>query len=292
MNQFFTNFAVQGNRLFSSVILWNILIKSVYALMVILGAVLIIRVGNKFIDKLIKEEEGKEIRRKNTLMLLLKSVLKYTVYFFAGIIILSIFGLPVTSLIAGAGIFGLAIGFGGQSLVKDIINGFFILFENQFSVGDYVETAGQEGIVEELGLRTTIIRNFAGQVHIIPNGEIGQVTNYSEGKMRVLVDVGISYDENPSEAINKLEELCQIIAQEKEDILLEGPTVLGVQELADSSVVLRILAKVKPMEQWAMGRYIKQRVKEYLDEVGIEIAYPHLVLLSKGDNEEVNIQQE
>lgn len=292
MNQFFNNFAVQGNRLFSSVLLWNILIKAVYAALVILGAVLIIRVGNKFIDKLIKEEEGKEIRRKNTLMLLLKSVLKYTIYFFAGIIILSIFGVPVTSLIAGAGIFGLAIGFGGQSLVKDIINGFFILFENQFSVGDYVETAGQEGIVEELGLRTTIIRNFAGQVHIIPNGEIGQVTNYSDGKMRVLVDVGISYDENPSEAIDKLEELCQIIAQEKGDVLLEGPTVLGVQELADSSVVLRILAKVKPMEQWAMGRYIKQRVKEYLDEVGIEIAYPHLVLLSKGNNEEVNSQQE
>ena len=292
MNQFFNNFAVQGNRLFSSVLLWNILIKAVYAALVILGAVLIIRVGNKFIDKLIKEEEGKEIRRKNTLMLLLKSVLKYTIYFFAGIIILSIFGVPVTSLIAGAGIFGLAIGFGGQSLVKDIINGFFILFENQFSVGDYVETAGQEGIVEELGLRTTIIRNFAGQVHIIPNGEIGQVTNYSDGKMRVLVDVGISYDENPSEAIDKLEELCQNIAQEKGDVLLEGPTVLGVQELADSSVVLRILAKVKPMEQWAMGRYIKQRVKEYLDEVGIEIAYPHLVLLSKGNNEEVNSQQE
>ncbi len=292
MNQFFNNFAVQGNRLFSSVLLWNILIKAVYAVLVILGAVLIIRVGNKFIDKLIKEEEGKEIRRKNTLMLLLKSVLKYTIYFFAGIIILSIFGVPVTSLIAGAGIFGLAIGFGGQSLVKDIINGFFILFENQFSVGDYVETAGQEGIVEELGLRTTIIRNFAGQVHIIPNGEIGQVTNYSDGKMRVLVDVGISYDENPSEAIDKLEELCQIIAQEKGDVLLEGPTVLGVQELADSSVVLRILAKVKPMEQWAMGRYIKQRVKEYLDEVGIEIAYPHLVLLSKGNSEEINSQQE
>ncbi len=291
MSQFFNNFALRGNQFFSSVLLWNILLNAVYGLLVILAASLVIKMGYKFIDRLIKDEVGKEIRRKNTLMLLLKSVLKYTVYFFAGVVILSIFGVPVASLIAGAGIFGLAIGFGAQSLVKDVINGFFILFEDQFSIGDYVEAAGQEGIVEELGLRTTIIRNFAGQAHIIPNGEIGQITNYSDGKMRVLVDVGISYDENPSEAIDELNKLCEIIAKEKEDILLEGPNVLGVQELADSSVVLRILAKVKPMEQWAMGRYIKQRVKEYLDEIGIEIAYPHLVLLSKENVPEIDKEE-
>lgn len=291
MSQFFNNFTVQGNQLFSTVLLWNILLKAVYGILVLLAASLVIKMGNKFIDRLIKDEAGKEIRRKNTLMLLLKSILRYIVYFFTGVVILSIFGVPVASLIAGAGVFGLAIGFGAQSLVKDVINGFFILFEDQFSVGDYVEAAGQEGIVEELGLRTTIIRNFAGQIHIIPNGEIGQITNYSDGKMRVLVDVGISYDENPSEAIDELNKLCEIIAKEKEDVLIEGPIVLGVQELADSSVVLRILAKVKPMEQWAMGRYIKQRVKEYLDEIGIEIAYPHLVLLSKGNVPEIDKEE-
>lgn len=281
------NFIRQGNRLLvSSALLWNIILKIGYSVLIIFGAIIIIKIGNRFIDRLIKEEEGKDIRRKKTMMLLLRSILKYTIYFFTAVIILSIFGLPVASLIAGAGILGLAVGFGAQSLVKDVINGFFILFENQFSVGDYVEAAGKEGIVEELGLRTTIIRNFAGQVHIIPNGEIGQVTNYSEGKMRVLVDVGISYDESPSEAIEHLNKLCETIAKEKADVLMEGPTVLGVQELAESSIVLRILAKVKPMEQWAMNRYIKQRVKEYLDEVGIEIPYPHRVLISKGNTEE------
>ncbi|MFW6287786.1 MAG: mechanosensitive ion channel family protein [bacterium] len=287
---FLNTFVQQGNSFFSSAFFISISLNVVYSILVLLGAILIISFGNKYIDRLIKDEEGKEIRRKNTLMLLLKSILKYTIYFFAAIIVLSIFRVPVASLIAGAGILGLAVGFGAQSLVKDIINGFFILFEDQFAVGDYVEAAGREGLIEELGLRTTIIRNFAGQKHIIPNGEIGQVTNFSEGKMRVLVDVGITYEENPSYAIDKLNELCEQIAKEKADILLEGPKVLGVQELADSSVVLRIVAKVKPMEQWSMGRYIKQRVKEYLDEVGIDIAYPHLILLPK-ENEslEVNV---
>ncbi|MFP4662516.1 MAG: mechanosensitive ion channel family protein [Halanaerobiales bacterium] len=286
----FSNFVQQGNSFLSSAFFISTVMNIVYGILVFLGAILIIFIGNKYIDKLISDEEDKQIRRKNTLMMLLKSILKYTIYFFTAVIILSIFGIPVASLIAGAGILGLAIGFGAQSLVKDVINGFFILFEDQFAVGDYVEAAGKDGLVEELGLRTTIIRNFAGQKHIIPNGEIGQVTNYSEGKMRVLVDVGITYEENPSYAIDKLNELCEQIAKEKADILMEGPKVLGVQELADSSVVLRILAKVKPMEQWYMGRYIKQRVKEYLDEVGIDIAYPHLIVLPK-ENEslEVNV---
>lgn len=284
MNQFFSNIAGQWSQIFPSALLLDIILKVIYSILIVLCAVIIIKIGNRFIDRVIKNEDEKRVRRKNTLILLLRSILKYTVYFFAIVIVLSIFGVPVASLIAGAGIFGLAIGFGGQSLVKDIINGFFILFEDQFVVGDYVEIAGNKGIIEELGLRTTIIRNFAGQIHIIPNGEIGQVTNYSEGEMRVLVDVGISYDENPSEVISELKKLCAIIAREKD--LVEGPEVLGVQELGESSVVLRIMAKVKPMEQWAMGRYIRLRVKEYFDQVGIEIAYPHLVLLSKGNTTE------
>jgi small conductance mechanosensitive channel len=260
----------------------------VFAVLILIGSLFVLKFGNKIIDRLIEKQKTQSIRRRRTLMLLLKSIFRYTVYFVSGIIILSIFGVPVASLIAGAGIIGLAIGFGAQNLVRDIINGFFILFEDQFAVGDYIKAAGLEGIVEEIGVRTTNIRDFGGELHIIPNGEISQVTNYSSGNMRVMVDVGVSYDENPAEVIGILEELCQEIALEKAEIITDGPVVLGIQELASSSVVIRIWAKVKPMEQWAMGRYIRQRIKERFDERGIEIAYPHMVLLSKDSKEEIN----
>lgn len=276
----------------TSEMLFNFLIKVLAGIFVIVISMIIIKIGNRFLDNLVRNKKRSQItdRRKNTLIMLLKSVLRYGVYFFASMIILSIFGVPVTSLLTGAGILGLAVGFGAQNLVKDIINGFFILFEDHFAVGDYVKAAGVDGIVEEIGLRTTRIRSFAGEVHIIPNGEINQVTNFSSGDMRVMVDVGIAYEENPAKVITVLEELCQEITREKSDILTASPTVLGVQELAESSLVIRILARVKSMEQWQMDRYIKQRVKERLDEKGIEIAYPHLVLLSKNDDQ--NLKEE
>ncbi len=257
-----------------------------YSILILISSLIILKFGNKIIDKLIKQQETQSIRRRKTLILLLRSIFRYTVYFVSGIIILSIFGVPVASLIAGAGIIGLAVGFGAQNLVRDIINGFFILFEDQFAVGDYIKIAGIEGIVEEIGVRTTNIRDFGGELHIVPNGEITQVTNYSSGNMRVMVDVGVSYDENPAEVIGVLEELCQEIALEKADIVTDGPVVLGVHELASSSVIIRIWAKVKPMEQWAMGRYIRKRIKERFDELGVEIAYPHMVLLSKDGSRE------
>lgn len=266
---------------FSSELLWSYLIKIVNSIVVLIISGLVIKFGNKYIDNLLKREREKYIRRRNTLILLLRSALRYVIYFISSIIILSIFNVPVASLLAGAGIIGLAVGFGAQSLVKDIINGFFILFEDQFAVGDYIKVASVDGVVEELGLRTTRLRSFAGEIHIIPNGEINQVTNYSSGNMRVMVDVGVAYEEKPSQVIDVLEELAGEIALEKSEVITDGPTVLGVQELAVSSVVIRIWAKVKPMEQWQVARYIRQRIKERLDERGIEIAYPHVVLLSK-----------
>jgi len=279
-------FAGKEGDFFSYIVLWELLFKVVYCILVILAGKLLIKVGIKVIERFMNRENGKDNKRRKTLMLLLESVLRYIIYFFVIVTALSIFGVPVASLIAGAGILGLAVGFGAQKLVEDVINGFFILFEDQYGVGDFVDLAGKTGTVQEFGLRTTTIRNGAGQVYIIPNGDIRDVTNYtSVSDMRVMVDVRISYDEKPAEAIKELEKLCQMIAEEKADILTDGPKVLGVQELADSSVVLRVMARVKPMEHWGMGRYMNQRIKEYFDERGIEIAYPHLVLVSKPESD-------
>lgn len=277
-------FAGRGEDVSFYIILWDLLLKLVYSILVFLAGKLLIKIGIKLIERIMNRKNDRENKKKKTLMLLLESVLRYTVYFFVIVTILSIFGVPVASLIAGAGILGLAVGFGAQKLVQDVINGFFILFEEQFSVGDFVEIAGKTGTVQEFGLRTTTIRDGAGQVYIIPNGNIREVTNYTSVKdMRVMVDVIVSYNEKPAEAIEKLKKLCGLIAEEKADILTDGPKVLGVQELADSGMVLRVMARVKPMEHWGMGRYMKQRIKEYFDEAGLEIAYPRLVVLTKAE---------
>lgn len=245
---------------------------------------IILRFGYLLVDKFLKaEKEGKikfDERKIKTLAVLLKSVLKYVIYFIAGVTVLRVFGIPTESIIATAGIGGLAIGFGAQNLVRDVITGFFILFEDQFSVGDYIETAGLTGFVEEMGLRVTKLRSFSGELHIIPNGEINKVTNHTRGNIRALVDVDIAYEEDIDRALKTLNEICQQIAREREDIV-EGPTVLGVQELGSSSVVIRIIAKTIPLQQWSVERELRKRIKETFDERGIEIPYPRRVVIQQ-----------
>ncbi|MFW6381440.1 MAG: mechanosensitive ion channel family protein [Bacillota bacterium] len=268
-------------------------LKLIGIILVLIAGRIGIGLAHKFIDRMVEDYKDKYTnpRRVRTLQMLLKSVLKYLVYFFAAMIVLSMMNVPITSLLAGAGVLGVALGFGAQTLVKDVINGFFILFEDQFAVDDYIQAAGIDGTVEQIGLRTTNIRSFGGELHIVPNSQITQVTNYSDGNMRVMVDIGVSYDENPGQVIEVLEELCGQIAEEKGDIITDGPRVLGVQDLGDSSVVFRIWAKTQPMKQWEMGRYIKQRVKEKLDETGINIPYPHVVVVSNNKQKVIADEQ-
>jgi len=281
LKDFFRGFLTGGEGVLSYQVLGGYLLKVLYSILVIILMRIIIRLACSFIHRWIDKGKQEHIRRRKTLILLLESVTKYTLYFVTIIIIFSIFGVPVTSLLAGAGILGLAVGFGAQKLVEDVISGFFILMEDQFAVGDFVEIAGKTGIVQEIGFRTTIIRNTAGEIYVIPNGEIRQVTNYSVAEdIRVMVDVTIPYEENTGRAIAELEKLCEKVREEKKDILTSGPAVLGVQDLSDTGVVLRLMARTRPMEQWGMGRHLRQRIKEHFDEVGIRIAYPHFVLAS------------
>src|SRR5690606_35032709 len=157
---------------------------------------------------------------------------KYVLYFIGTVIILDMFNINTSSILATAGIGGLAIGFGAQSLVKDVITGFFILFEDQFSVGDYVKIDSYEGIVEELGVRVTKLRDFSGELHIIPNGNINTVTNKARGAMRALVKVSIAYEEDIDRAIKILDGVCNRLKQSNKSIE-EGPTILGVSDLGE-----------------------------------------------------------
>ncbi|OLS41353.1 mechanosensitive ion channel family protein [Bacillus sp. MRMR6] len=219
-------------------------------------------------------------RRDETLARLLDNVLTYVVYFITAITILSVFAIDVKALLAGAGIIGLAVGFGAQSLVKDIITGFFIIFEDQFSVGDHVRIDQFEGTVQTIGLRTTRMKSWTGEVHIIPNGSIVQVTNFSLNNSLAIIDIGIAYEEDIEQAEKKIKELLETLPDKYEE-LVKAPEILGVQNFGPSEVVLRIVAETFPMKHAALGRKLRKDIKQYLDENGIEIPYPRLVMYSK-----------
>ncbi|MBM7552190.1 mechanosensitive ion channel family protein [Thalassobacillus pellis] len=223
-------------------------------------------------------------RREDTLVKLVVNTLTYIVYFSAFIMILEVFGLKIGPLLAGAGVAGLAIGFGAQNLVRDVITGFFIIFEDQFSVGDYVKTSGVEGFVEEIGLRTSKIKSWTGELNIIPNGSITQVTNYSIHNSIAVVDVRIAYEGDIDRAEKIIAELLDEMPEKYED-LIATPELLGVQALGTSEVIMRVIAETYPMQHWMIGRMLRKEIKTRLDERGIEIPFPRIVMYSRHDQE-------
>jgi len=233
-------------------------------------------VTQAFARKEVKEGFS-ENRRAQTLELLLKNVVTYLTFFVAGLMVLQVFNVNTSAILASAGILGLAVGFGAQNLVKDIIGGFFIIFEDQFTVGDYVEAAGSTGVVEEIGLRTCKIRQWTGQLHIIPNGEIKKVVNYNRGHMMALAVVGVAYEEDVDRALEVLRQECETAHREVQAIV-EVPVVQGVVSLGDFAVNIRTVAATLPGEQWAVERELLRRFKNALDRAGIEIPYPRRVI--------------
>lgn len=260
----------------------NLLGKLVKIAIIFLLVRIGIRIFNTIIDSSIDRKRklkfGIDERKANTLATVLKNLNKYVFYFIGLVPILELFGIKTTSILATAGIGGLAIGIGAQSLVKDVITGFSILFEDQFSVGDYVKIGEYEGIVEEMGLRVTKIRGSSGELHIIPNNKIEIVTNSARGSMRALVEVSISYEEDVDKVLNILEEVCKDI-KETDKAIKEGPNVLGISKLGEYNIIINIVAMTEPMEQWRVERNIRKKVKEAFDRENIEVPYPKRVVV-------------
>ena len=265
----------------------NLLGKLFTIILIFVVIRLISAVFNKLIDRTIKLESMSKLQitdsRRDTLTAILKRIVKYTLYFMGIVISLELFSINTTSIIATAGIGGLAIGFGAQSLVKDIITGFFILLEDQYTIGDYIQINDKDGVVEELGLRVTKVRDFSGELHIIPNSSINIVTNRTRGAMRALAKMTIAYEEDIDNALRALESVSNEIASSNENIV-EGPTVLGISEMANSGVVITAVAKTIPMEQWSVERMMRKAYKQAFDKEGIEIPYSKLVIYG-GDEE-------
>jgi small conductance mechanosensitive channel len=214
-------------------------------------------------------------KRGQTAAQLLRSVGRVATILFGIIATLNLF-IDIRPILAGAGILGLAISFGAQSLVKDIISGFFILVEDQFVVGDIIEAAGRAGVVERMTLRVVTLRDLRGVVHIIPNGQLDTVSNLTRSWSRAVVDIGVAYEANVDRALEIFRDEAQRFWEDPawQPRLLGAPDVAGVDELADSGVVLRTLIRTAPGEQWGAAREFRRRMKNRLDEEGIEIPFP------------------
>lgn len=210
-------------------------------------------------------------RRSQTIGRLVNNVLSYTINFIVILLILAELGVELAPLLAGAGVLGLAIGFGAQSLVKDVITGFFIIFEDQFAVGDVIKTGAFEGEVEEIGLRVTRIKSWTGEVHIIPNGSITQVTNYSANNSVGVMDISIPYSSDVDKAMRVIKDTA-VRVYEPNDNIVKEPEVLGVQKLGASEVIIRVTMECKPNTQHEAARILNAEIKKALDAEGIKIS--------------------
>jgi small conductance mechanosensitive channel len=239
----------------------------------------------KWLEKFIPEKDPLQAteakKRAHTLGNILRHALIIVIYFIALLMILGELGIQLGPLLATAGIGAIAIGFGAQSLVKDVISGFFIILENQYRIGDAIEAAGVSGLVESVSLRRTVLRDLEGKVHTIPNGEIKIVSNLSKEWARSVLDVGISYREDVDHVIDLLEQIGRELAAEEpwKSAILEPLQIFGVERFEDSQLVIRMVVKTVPLKQWEVGRELRKRIKNRFDEKGIQIPFPHRVLI-------------
>jgi small conductance mechanosensitive channel len=249
----------------------------------------------KWLEKFIPEKDplraAEAKKRVHTLGNILRHALVIAFSFIALLMILGELGIQLGPLLATAGVGALAIGFGAQSLVKDVISGFFIILENQYRIGDVIEVAGVSGLVESVSLRTTVLRDLEGKVHTIPNGEIKIVSNLSKEWARSVLDVGISYREDVDHVIEVLQNIGRELAAEEpwKSAILEPLQVFGVERFGDSQLVIRVVVRTVPLKQWEVGRELRKRIRIRFEEKGIEIPFPHRVLIWE-DKEKKNEQ--
>jgi len=259
-------------------------------ILVILGiALLVLQVADRLTNRWISRAENREKgapRRQQILTLgnLIQSASRYVVWPIATVMILSEMNLEVGALLATAGVAGLAIGFGAQTLVKDVIGGIFLLFDNIIQVGDLVSIGGTTGTVEEIGVRLVKVRRLDGELIIIPAGEIRIFGNKSVDWTRAVVPVGLSYDQDVDAILRVMKSVAQGWVDEHEDVVLEDePQVQGLMDFGDSSVTARVVVKVKPGQQSGAERELRQRLKRTFDERGIEIPFPQRIVHVVGE---------
>ncbi|AET70981.1 small-conductance mechanosensitive channel [Desulfosporosinus orientis DSM 765] len=253
-----------------------------YLIAILVVARIVYGVSVYLLQRTLLDQRGKRLlneRKASTMFSLLRSLLFYLISFTAILHVLKhLFNFDTGTLLASASVLGVALGFGSQSLVKDIIGGFFILFEDQFSVGEYVQAGQFSGVVEETGIRATHLRDWGGELHIIPNGSITAVTNFSRGKMRALVDILIPYDEDLERAMKVMHSVCEKVSEEFGEKIIDKPTVQGVIQFGERNAILRVVGYTQPNEQWGLERELRRQIHSAFLKEGIRTPQQTIVM--------------
>jgi small-conductance mechanosensitive channel len=266
---------------------WQKWIEQIFiGLFYIILAFIIIKILHKLIEKFFTtkygtKRVGKSNKRAKTMVNLLQNVVSYVVWFIVATTILSNLGIRVESIIAGAGVVGLAIGFGAQALVKDVITGFFIIFENQFDVGDYVKinttgTTVAEGTVQSIGMRSTRILSFEGDLTILPNGTMNEIVNFSIHNGMAIVEIPVSIKEDLDKVEQKLEVFLPTI-KEKYAIFVNEPEILGVETVTAGEATIKIAGETEPNAHGTGARILRREIKSFFDKEGIQSPIPTMV---------------
>ncbi len=265
---------------------WDIVITASFKiLMILIFSYLAVVIGKKVIARAFIVRIHNNERRQITIVKLLQSVLSYLVYFSAIMGILSVISIDVVGLLAGAGIASVAIAFGAQSLVKDVITGFFIILEEQFSVGDYVRINVAEGTVMEIGLRTTKIKGITGEQFIIPNGTINDVTNFSINNSKAMIDMQVALEADIEKVQKVIQTYLDTLPQQYEE-LVSTPLFIGVTNTTSTEATIRISLETLPLQQYAISRIVRKDVIDILTKNGIPLAVPKMMFYEKGQGGE------
>ena len=261
--------------------------KLVVVAFIVLGAWILIRLTRALADRIVRLVEvddpntvNEREKRARTLAGIFKGVSRIIILIIAALTVMQELGIPIGPLIAGVSVAGLAISFGAQNLVRDLISGFFILLEDQYKIGDVVRAAGVSGVVEDMNLRVTVLRDTDGAAHFIPNGEIKVVSNLAKEWGRAVVNIGVAYQED----INRILAILKITGEEFQKdsrysgLLLEPPQVLGIENFDPMQISIRVLIKTRPLKQWEVGREYRRRVKEAFDQNGVQVVNPQAIL--------------
>ena len=228
-------------------------------------------------DKNDKVDTVEAEKRILTLTSIIHGLIKIILWVIVVMIILQKFGLNIAPILAGAGIIGLAVGFGAQELVRDFISGFFIILENHIRSGDVAIINGTGGLVEKMEFRTTTLRDFSGVVHIFQNGKISDISNMTKDWSAMVFDIGVAYKENPQVVMDLMKQVGDELQNDPEfkDKIIEPIEIFGLDKFADSAIIIKARLKTKPIQQWAVGREYRKRLKYAFDQHNIEIPFPH-----------------
>jgi small-conductance mechanosensitive channel len=243
-------------------------------------------IATRLIKRLLRKGGGLlRERHAQTVLMVSRSLVRYVLFFVGLVMVLRVLGVDYGAILAGAGVAGLAIGFGAQTLVRDFLSGFFLLFEDVIGVGDIVTSGNVAGVVEYIGLRATHIRAFDGTLNVVPNGELTTIGNWNRDWMRAIVKVDLAYEQDAERGMAVAKQVADQWFSENQDIALEPPEVQGILSFGESGVTVRVLAKVRPLQHWQTERDLRTRLKKAFDLEGVEIPFSRRVVYHRSDEQ-------